>query len=207
MNTRRTILLIIVGFMLACGLALLFGPKNSKQPQVRLRIVRRLTEQGRPVVFFRLDGDANLRILIHGVEKVGGDSLEGRYDSPVGSKDVWGPLMQEFGSAGQDNFWAPSHQLSQWPMVGRNFGVRALTDVPIWKLRVTATMSVPSHLGALEAMPTMWSFCRSHGRTLSQIAGIAWHMGYSGYTGIFETNVIESDFITNGVASAAEVTK
>jgi len=83
--------------------------------------------------------------------------------------------------------------------------VLAPTNVPIWKLRVTATMSVPSRLGALEAMPRMWSFCRSNGRTLSQIARIAWHMGSSGYTGIFDTNGIESDFIIK--ASAAEVTK
>ena len=134
------------------------------------------------------------------MEKVTGAALDGRYDSPVSSKDVWALVqLQEWGEAdGPDNFWAPS-QLRHWASAGRDFGVLALTNVPIWKLRVTATMSVPSRLGAFEAMPRMFSFCRSNGRTLSEITRIAWHMACSGYTGSFETNVIESDFITNTV--------
>jgi hypothetical protein len=183
----------------------MFWPKKSG-PHLRLKIVRRAIEQGKPVVFFRLDGDANLRILIHGVEKVAGAAVEGRYDSPVVSKDVWGPLKQEWGDVvGQDNFWAPSQSL-HCAFASQDFGVLALTDVPIWKLRVTATMSVPNRLGAFKAVPTMWRVCRSNGRTLPQIAKVAWGMWSSGYSGIFETNVFESDPVTNAVASAAEVT-
>jgi hypothetical protein len=200
MNRRRTLLLVTVGLALVCGLAFLFWPEQPHQPMVALKIVRRAVEQGKPVVFFRLDGDANLEVLIHGVEKVTGTALDGRYDSPVLSKDVWRAAKLEWGEViGQDNFWAPS-QSSHWAFARRNFGVLALTNVPIWKLRVTATMSVPSRLGAFEAMPRMFSFCRSNGRTLSEITRIACHMALSGYTGIFETNVIESDPITNTTA-------
>src|SRR5579859_4880074 len=198
MNRCRRLLLLVVGLVLG-GMGFMLWSKKT-QPLLRLQIVKQSIEQGKPVVFFRLDGDANLRILIHGVEKVTGAALDGRYDSPVSSKDIWGPgLLQAWADvAGQDNFWAPS-QLSHWAFAGQDFGVLALTNVPIWKLRVTATMSVPSRLGAFKAMPTMWSFCRSKGRPFLQIAKTTWNMGLSGYTGIFETNVIESDLITNSV--------
>src|SRR5579859_7273898 len=180
MNRCRRLLLLVVGLVLG-GMGFMLWSKKT-QPLLRLQIVKQSIEQGKPVVFFRLDGDSNLRILIHGVEKVTGAALDGRYDSPVSSKDIWAPC-----------------QLSHWAFAGQDFGVLALTNVPIWKLRVTSTMSVPSRLGAFKAMPTMWSFCRSKGRPFLQIAKTTWNMGLSGYTGIFETNVIESDLITNSV--------
>ncbi len=199
MNRRRALLLSVIGLGLLGGVVFLCWPKKSDK-QLRLKIVRTGIEQGKPVVFFRLEGDANLRIQIHAVEKVTRAALDGRYDLPVISRDAWAlGQLQEWGeAAGQDDFWAPS-QMQHWAFAGQNFGVLALTDGPIWKLRVIATESVPSRLGAFKAMRRMWGFCWSKGRPFSQIARITWDMGFSGYTGIFETNVIESDPITNSV--------
>ena len=204
---RRHMMLAVVGLALVCGLVFFAWSKKADQ-RLRLKIVRTAIEQGKPVVFFRVEGNTNQRIQIHAVEKVTRTVLEGRYDSPVVSKDVWAPgQLQEWADfVGQDNFWAPS-QLQHWAFLGHDFGILALTNVPIWKLRVTATRSVPSLLGAFKAMPGMWSFCRSKGRPFSQIARIGWNMGFSGYTGIFETNVYESDPITNSAVLAEEITK
>jgi len=58
MNRRRTLLPAILGLLLACGVVFLFWPKKSDQPVLRLKIVGQALEQGKPVVFFRLDGDA-----------------------------------------------------------------------------------------------------------------------------------------------------
>lgn len=207
LRPHQMALVVVIGLALAGGVVLVLWSKKSDQP-VHLKIVRMGTEQGKPVVFFRVEGDANLRILIHAVEKVTRAGLDGRYDLPVISKDVWAPgQLQEWGEvAGQDDFWAPS-QTPHWAFAGQDFGVLAPTNVPIWKLRVTATKSVPSRLGAFKAMPRMWSFCTSKGRPLSQIAKITWKMGFSGYTGIFETNVFESEPITNALAITSKVTK
>jgi hypothetical protein len=113
MKRPRTLLFAVAGLVLACGVVvgILFWPKKSEQP-FRLSIVRTGIEQGKPVVFFRVEGDEGRRILIVNVQGL----IEDTVQTPF-SPGFWSMS----GYAGIGN-----------PNKGRDeFGVLAPTNCPV----------------------------------------------------------------------------
>lgn len=186
MNRRRTLLLVIVGLGLAGGLAFLFWPKQSDQPQVHLKIVNRAVEQGRQVVFFRVEGAGSRRIQIVWVGRIIGDwrtrcSLE---------TDVTGVPPKP-----ATNFWAPS-QVS--PIMNlrsgrKEFGIMAPTNASVWQVRVIVNVDLPTW-ERVRAMPRTWSYMSRRGMPFLSAASGAWNAFYDG-----GTQDLYSDSITNSV--------
>ncbi len=176
MNRRRALLLAIFGLALASTLVILFWPRQSGDPGIRLKIMRQDVERGKPVVFFQLQEAADRRFQIQNVQRLIGDMVQ----------DPSGP-----------DFWA----VSQYAEIGspnkgrRDFGVRAPTNCPEWRLRVTVTMEPASPLGRLKEMSKAWSNLR--------VARIPFFTSVflirNGFYGT-DIQVIESDPITNSAA-------
>src|SRR5690349_21504728 len=149
---KRYILTVValVGLVVALGLAWFIWPRHVKGSLLRLKIVRRTIEQGKPVVFFRIEVADRRDICIVWVEKLMGTNSEGM-SLHLGSKQ---------------DFWAPS-QL--WPnlighpeMARKEFGVLAPTNAA-WKLRVSVFMQQASMLDRLKSMPGLWRSQRQNG--------------------------------------------
>src|SRR5437773_2358112 len=101
MRTRRTAIAIAAVLVAACLLYFLVLPGNQKTSSPRLRVVRRVAEGRREVVFFRVELADSRRVQICGAEKIIGDKVE----SPF----VEGSFPMKIAQ----NFWAPSQA---WPM-------------------------------------------------------------------------------------------
>lgn len=175
MNRRCALLLAIVGLALASTAVILFWPRQSGYPGVRLRIIRRGVEQGNPVVFFQLHEAAGRRLRIENVQRI----TDGNVENPTGP-----------------GFWA----MSQCAAIGsenealREFGVHAPTNCPEWRLRVTINLEPASQLVRVKEMSKTWSNLR-----LARIPFFtSVFMIRNGFYGT-DTQVIESDLITNSV--------
>jgi hypothetical protein len=182
MNRRRTLLLVIFGLALVCGLAFLFWPEQPHQPMVALKIVRRAFEQGKEVVFFKVVVPDGRRIYINSVERVTADKTDRPFDdkSMKPTADFWAahtPLMGPIGD----------------PNKGRNeFGVVRPAGMPIWKLRVLVDLDVTDPLMRLVAeIRTRWMLRRAPK-----------NITLTGFVCTCST-VVESGPITNAVAPEA----
>jgi hypothetical protein len=111
-------------FTFAClllGLSLVWGLNRHS---IRLKITRQAIEQGKPVVFFQLEGAGNSAIF--NVSRIGA-TLHDYGFVPIGP-DYSGPAP---------NFWAPSE--GDNPLASQSqtkFGVLTPTNSRVWKLRV-----------------------------------------------------------------------
>src|SRR6266436_82632 len=73
MNQRRTFL-PVVALLALTGVTLFFlWPRETR---LRLRIVRRDEENGKPVVFFRVEGSGQRRIIITEVHQIVGETWQ-----------------------------------------------------------------------------------------------------------------------------------
>lgn len=100
MNRRSATVLLVVTLALVCGLFLLPG---SRKPLAKLKIVRFAVEQGKSVVYFRVEVEANRWLaLTPQIEKL----EEGRTEELI-VKGTNGLLGYS------SNFLAPS-QLTDW---------------------------------------------------------------------------------------------
>src|ERR1041384_6278724 len=116
---RRTVILAFSLLVAIGSLVCLQWPPEKNPPSYRLKIVRQAKEQGKSVVFFRVEGGNNRqRIQIKNVVRDAVGTTDGAFDV----------------SPGQTNgFWAPSHV---WPIddpgKGRKeFGVLVPTKAPV----------------------------------------------------------------------------
>jgi hypothetical protein len=190
MKARRAILFIIVGFVLA----FLFWPKKSHQ-QLRLKVLRRGIEQGKPVAFFRVEGAQGRRIKIIDVKTVSGNTSEG---PSSGSTGLLGPRVL------RTNFWAGSSPMPMFDLrkARGEFGVVAPTDAPNWTLRISVVMEGSSRFefDFLETMLRTLSGLRSMGLPLLDAARITWNGVYYA-----QQQAIESEPITNSAAAEASL--
>jgi hypothetical protein len=150
-----------------------------------LKIVRQAKEQGKSVVFFRVEGGNNRqRIQIKNVVRDAVGTTDGAFDV----------------SPGQTNgFWAPSHV---WPIddpgKGRKeFGVLVPTKAPVWKLRVGLWVDTPISIQRLKNNITTWALLRSAGRPFFRAIRETWVAFY-----VADEPVIESELMTNSVPHA-----
>jgi hypothetical protein len=191
MNRRLTLLLVVVGLALAGGLVFLFWPKQSDRPLVRLKIVRRAVEQGKPVVFFRVETADSRRIQIAMVAKIIGDQRTGSVEYAVS-----GPLSKPKPAM---NFWAPSQASPIMSLRSRRseFGIVVPTNASIWRVQVTVFLDLPIW-DRLRAMPSTWSYMRKSGTPFPKAERAARNAFY--YT---HPQELYSDPITNAVTPEA----
>jgi hypothetical protein len=198
MNRRRTPQLVIIAWGLAGGLVFLFWPKQSGQPLVRLRIVRRTVEQGRSVAYFKIEVADSRVTRIVGVQRVSGDHV----DDPFSSGSLEPTKC----------FWAASEVGPMGPMANpsrarKEFGVIAPQGALIWKVRVEIESAAPSNqFERFKAIPRVWRMFRGAHYSFSRALRATW--------GVFVNDplymnhlapmlqITESDLITNAVAPA-----
>jgi hypothetical protein len=190
MKGRTLYVSILAAVALAISLAWFFWPRHINGPLLRLKIVRQTVEQGRPVVFFRVEVADHRRIQITGAEKVLGNVTERSWDEEKDSRGL--PKVAK-------DFWAPSlGSPTGNPKIGRKqFGVQAPTNAPIWKLRVTIAMEEPDPFKRISIMPGLWKWeltIPSHNKSKVRTAWEVWNAFYD-----IGSQTTESDPITNTV--------
>jgi hypothetical protein len=170
---------------LALGVAFYAWPRNSEHPKVRLIVVRRTIEQGKPVVFFRLELADKRRIQIDKVKRV---LFGGASDSP------YEPSVQAANS-----FWAPSQSSPlNDPSKGRDtFGVLEPPNAESWKLRAWVSIVTPNQNKGIKGMRKIWWLARSRGKPFFETARLAWRLWLSVPSEIVENQMIVSSPITN----------
>jgi hypothetical protein len=166
---------------------LFFWTKPSKPPQVRILIVRRVIEQGKEMVFFRIIGPDDKRARISQIVPVSETSVP-----PSSMANVLETIKAE--ASGR----VLASKLTAEP--GRSFGERAPTGATVWKVRVTVRANV-STFRRLQLLPSaMLRMTRTAGSPLWKDIWITWD-------GFFDSWVFDSEPITNSVTSAGEVSK
>lgn len=88
MNRRRALLLAIFGSALASTLVIVFWPRQSGDPGIRLKIMRQDVERGNPVVFFQLQEPAGRRFQIQNVQWLIGDMVQDLYMAKCSSSSL-----------------------------------------------------------------------------------------------------------------------
>lgn len=150
---RRLIFISILVLGLALS-TLWFWPPQIGGPLFRLKVVRATQEQGKSVVFFRIEGGGFRRIRIDDAERLAGNITDGAFDaSPERS------LTNKHASL----FWTPSQQ---WPIGDtaqgrREFGVLAPTKPCVWRLRVRVSYTEIATLKRLKTFPRAWKLAKS----------------------------------------------
>src|SRR5579864_9080115 len=90
---------VLAALILVVGLTWFLWPRNVSRPLLRLKVVRQTVEQGKSVVFFRIEVADRRRIQITGAERVVSDVAESSWQ---GERDSRGFPLVTVG------FWAPS---------------------------------------------------------------------------------------------------
>ena len=147
-----------------------------------MSIVGHSVEQGKQIVFFRVEGIGR-RITIVQVRRVIGSSEE---DSREGD------------GLSKPGFWAPSEPMP-YPTYGvRNphkvFGVTAPTNTPVWRLRLLVFVDRP-FMARVREMPRGWKFYRVQRRD-------PWYRAVWRAWNVYESrdrSELQSDLITNEV--------
>jgi hypothetical protein len=179
MKRNRMLLLVIAFLVLSVGVMFWLRSRGTNQHLLRLRIVRRTEDQGKPVVFFRVEGANNRRLVIDDVIKVSGNTTEEPF-----FHDTLGVLQPAH------EFWGPSQTL---PIGDSNesrkeFAVLAPTTAPVWTLKVRVTMFERSHSRSFMLLARQW---RTPPKYLFKEALDLWDTFY-----LAGTEYLESDTIT-----------
>ena len=171
-----------------------------KTTPFRLKIVRQTVEQGKPVVYFRVEGGEGKRIFLGNFERVYDDTIDGAADriSVLRALNKESHLLT-------DGFWAPSQRLpmhEQPSNARKEFGVLTPRHHQGWKLRVTVFVAEHSISGRLRMKLACWRSVRKAGFPLLKAVSAAWNaVAYPTY------QIIESDLMTNPVSESATVSK
>lgn len=144
MNRRCTLLLVIVGLGLAGGLVFLFW-RQSAQP-LHIKVVRRAVEYGKPVAFFRVEGNGGRRILITEVERVMEDETSVK-DFLLSSPFI---ALGSFGDPGKSR---------------KEFSMPTPPQTRVWKLRVTVKAEMPISRRFKLELKT-WKMMRASGNSV-----------------------------------------
>jgi len=155
-------------------------PRHTEVPVLRLRTLKKTQEQGKPIVFFRIDVADTDAFGSSFVERIAGERIEGPLMWVSGPKPVTAP-----------GFWAPSqksilHERTRGPVI---FAVLAPTNAPAWKLRVAVDLGTPQRW---KAVWRRWRRLRSWGKALPSATSEALD---TFYRDIHE--VLDSALITN----------
>ena len=190
MNRRRTLLLVIVGSALVCGMVLLSG---SRKPLAKLKIVRFAVEQGKSVVYFRVEAGTNrllaLNPFIKTLEEGGVEEL-----LVMGTNGVF---------AKSADFFAPSQSSAPWDnefTSREEFAIVSPTNSPVWRLRIQVNIEDPYSIRRLaELLKMCMKIQLPPIRSFPTAAAVLWR-----HTSV-HAEMLESDPITNSVPP--EITK
>ena len=176
---KRRRIWFVIGLLGSAGLVVfLLWP--SKPTPFGLKIVRQSREQGKAVVYFRVEG-GKPKMLINRIVKV----VDGAERDPVN----------------MDNFYSFS---KAWPLgepglARKEFGIFPPTN-SVWKLRVSIVFegpNEPSRIQRIKDFPTMWRAARAAGSSFTKALWYTWN-AFDGR----DSQVIESDRITNAIPVA-----
>jgi hypothetical protein len=218
MKRRRVFVGVLAVLVLAAGLGWFLWPRDTSIPHFRIKITRQTVEQGKPVVWFCVQGGGGIQFQLVDVERIAGELNEGpfegarlSYDSPFSSGPKFGLLPPKVTLGTQkENFWAPSQV---WPLLDRKrgrqpFGLLSPTNAPIWKIRVTVAVerqSLGHRLKNLKDIPVYWKDLRRGAWRQEKSSVLAATLKAPflalGRPEGLHRYVVESDFITNTVAN------
>jgi hypothetical protein len=200
MKGRTLWALIVAALVVVVAAGWFFLLRHSKGPLLRLKIVRQTVENGRQVVFFRVDVAGSRRITICDVERV----IPIEKDGPAEPSDWALEILRKEGSPFQPgdqskpakDFWASMHQWPMWdPAKGcKEFGVLAPKTAAVWKLQVTAKMETPGLINRLRWMWGQRNILWQSGKPIPKIISETWLSFHD-----VEERMVESDLITNSV--------
>jgi hypothetical protein len=175
---------LIAGFVLVGVLVFVLWPKQSK---VRIEIIRRAfdAEKERDVVYFRIVGADGKWIRISQIDTV--------FDNNVPSSSMAGVIMAV---RAKEEGRVLASILTDRDQ--KEFGRPSPAGATVWKMRVTLTTKMPI-FKRLPLLPSTILRTRRAGSPLWQGIRDMWN-GWDSW-------VIESEPITNAVASTSEVTK
>jgi hypothetical protein len=172
----------------ACLLGgVVFCLHTPSRPPVHLKITRQGIEQGKPVVFFRVEEIKHRWLAVGHVCKLVGNRVQ---DMAV--KDSDGDWIRT------PDFWAPSQQSD--PPIGcggadkREVGVTAPTNIAVWKLRVEVDIEERYSLRKCREIIRRCASAIKHGRSVTATA-----RGYWNNDIYFRPVIVDSDPITNSV--------
>lgn len=182
-SLRRKIIFVAGAALLVC-LAIWFWPRDSSQPLLRLVVVRRIIESGKPVVVFRVKVADGRRLQIGGACRI----INGKPEWPSQTDPTWGGL------------WTVSHGSPLGDgRTGRNeFYVCEPTNATVWQMRVNVEFEEPSFFKRLSYMPDMYrNVHRIWKQPVLLSARAAWGTFYSA-----GQQQLESELITNTMGNA-----
>jgi len=186
MRRKWTPVLVLLAFGFVCGLVFLFSAHESEIPP-QLKIVEQAVELGRAIVLFKVEPSDRRKIQIERLLRV----------SLTGETDLNEP----------QEFWAPnSSGLNDFNKSLQIFKVIAPTNAPQWKLQATVRILTVNEVSPLKALPRFWRYYRSKTNNWFKSVSLSFH-ATMGLGANLESEVIESDVITNGVPFAVEVNR
>ena len=158
-----------VGLLAVAAVLWVVWPRSAKEPVFRLLVVREAVEQGKAVVFFRVEVPDRRRIQLSGAQRVAGNKT-----------NDW----REFPPNGSNGFWAPSQA---WPMGDpakalKPLGILAPTNTSVWKARIYVYKEIPSQTRRIAQMPSLWwGQWRSGmmGKSVGRLTRDVWGMFFS----------------------------
>jgi len=169
MRRPRALVAVFTALMVVVGVGWLIWFRQAKDV-FELKVVRQTLEDGRPVVYFRVEGGEGRRIQIGEIEQLAGDRV-----------------LQ----------WADLLAVYRDPRTAGRKDLRlvAPTNVPTWKLRVTVYVEPASLVGRYNMLVGQWRMLRSMKYSVARTLKEIWTTPlYS------ESYAVESDSITNTTA-------
>ncbi len=176
---RKRIWMLVAFLVLGVGGVFLLQSKEKSLTLLRLKIVGQAVEMGRPVVFFRVEGDENKSIQIgsvyqHVVDRMGGSRTQVRAVLDESQRSL------------------RALPISDPKMSRKAFGVLVLTNARVWNLSVVVRVEFPPS-ERFKTILTSWKGTVDAGGDLATATRFALRQSKEGYT------VLTSDLITNAL--------
>jgi hypothetical protein len=181
-GSRRRNIIILAGLAVLACLVIWFWPREPTQPLLHLTVVRRVKENGKPVVVLRVKVADGRRIQIRGACRI----IDGKPQESNPTDQTWGGL------------WTLSHGSPLGdPNTGRNeFYVCEPTNATVWRMRVNVEFEEPSFFKRFSCMPGMYrNLHKGLNQPVLRSAKMAWDTFYSA-----GQQELDSDLIANNVS-------
>lgn len=183
---RFALIGVAVGMVVEVGLLVWpeYSPVDPSARDVRLSIIKRIQQQGKEFVVFRLDVLDKRRVCIQEFTILGEKAERPRSYSQLWGEKVERPLMHS------DLWSGAAKSPTDFTFSGSvTFGVACPTNLPVWRLRLSIQVE-NSH--RWKSIWGKWNTLRISGKSLSSATSEAWHHFYTQW---YEQP--ESDPITN----------
>jgi hypothetical protein len=201
--------MVVFAALLLVAIGFLVWPHSTNAALLRLKIVRQTVEEGKPVVFFRVEVAHSRRIQIRDVERVTPNKTDSPYEElgitysrPTPTPELAFGAFSNTASLGlmkpSKAFWAPSQASPLLdPSKGRReFGVLVPTKAAVWRLRVKVEIEDRRSWVRFKRSLVVWRWLRNRGISAYDATGMCWRA-----LQLMEPQVVESELITNSSGS------